>query len=231
MSCARGRSRSGCAWTSASSSETSSAWRPSARSASIRSSSDDGAKLLEPRDLRLRERLVEEVGERRPAPERERLAQRALGSAASPPSSAARPSCARRAKRWTSTRSGRARARSPARGSRSTGPERLAELRDVDLHRMRGRLGRIAGPERLDEPVDRDDAPGLEREHSEERARLRPAERDGLAASFGLDRAEETYLELWGACPARSVHVVPSISCARRTFSRSRNFHPALSRS
>ena len=39
----------------------------------------DGAQLLEPRDLGLGERLVEEVGERRAAPERERLAQRALG--------------------------------------------------------------------------------------------------------------------------------------------------------
>ena len=33
----------------------------------------DGAQLLEPRDLGLGERLVEEVRERRPAPERECL--------------------------------------------------------------------------------------------------------------------------------------------------------------
>ena len=80
---------------------------------------------------------------------------------------------------------------------------------------MRSRVGRLAGPERLDEPVDGDDAPGLEREHREERARLRPAERDGHAVPVSLDRAEEAYLELWGACPARSVHaVVPSIWCA-----------------
>ena len=39
----------------------------------------DRAQLLEPGDLRLRERLVEEVGERGATPERERLAQRALG--------------------------------------------------------------------------------------------------------------------------------------------------------
>ena len=39
----------------------------------------DGAQLLEPRDLGLGERLVEEVRERRPAPERECLAQRPLG--------------------------------------------------------------------------------------------------------------------------------------------------------
>ena len=40
---------------------------------------DDGSQLLEARDLRLRERLVDEVGERRPAPERERLAQHDFG--------------------------------------------------------------------------------------------------------------------------------------------------------
>ncbi len=40
---------------------------------------DDGSQLLESRDLRLRERLVDEVGQRRSAPERERLAQRDLG--------------------------------------------------------------------------------------------------------------------------------------------------------
>ena len=40
---------------------------------------DDGSQLLEARDLRLRERLVDEVRERRPAPERERLAQHDLG--------------------------------------------------------------------------------------------------------------------------------------------------------
>ena len=40
---------------------------------------DDGSQLLEARDLRLRERLVDEVRERRSAPERERLAQGDLG--------------------------------------------------------------------------------------------------------------------------------------------------------
>ncbi len=67
----------------------------------------DGAQLLEPGDLGLRERLVEEVGERRAAPERERRrAARPRRQSGSPPSSAARPSCVRRTKRWTSTRSG-----------------------------------------------------------------------------------------------------------------------------
>ena len=58
-----------------------------------------------------------------------------------------------------------------------TRAERLTELRDVDLDGVRGRLRRLARPERLDEPVDGDDASRLEREDGEEGARLLPAER------------------------------------------------------
>ena len=102
-------------------------------------------------------------------------------------------------------------ARRPRRDDR---PESLPQLGDVDLNGVRGRFGRIPGPQRLDDPVHGDDPAGLEREHREERARLLAAQRDRLAASLDLDRAEETYLELWGACPARSVHGVPRSSCA-----------------
>ena len=63
----------------------------------MRSSSDDRAQLLEPGDLGLRERLVHEVGERRAAPERERLAERRLGGLpGSPACSASLASSARR---------------------------------------------------------------------------------------------------------------------------------------
>ena len=57
--------------------------------------------------------------------------------------------------------------------------------------------------------VDGDDAPRLECEHGEERTRLLAAQGDRLAASLDLDRAEEAYLELRVACPARSVHAAP----------------------
>ena len=112
-------------------------------------------------------------------------------------------------------------------------PERLAELRDVDLDGVRRRLGRLAGPERLDEPVDGDDAAGLEREHREQRARLRPSEGDGRAVPLRLDRAEEPYVELWGACPARSVHASSPRSGVPSHFltERGRISIPALSRS
>ena len=50
------------------------ACRPSASSASARSSMQRQPQLVEPRDLGLRERLVGELGQRLAAPERERLA-------------------------------------------------------------------------------------------------------------------------------------------------------------
>ena len=79
MSCARSRSRSGCSRTSTSSSPTSSAWRPSARSASSRRSSAARRSSSRRQDLRLRERFVCHVGERRTAPEAESVAEETCG--------------------------------------------------------------------------------------------------------------------------------------------------------
>jgi hypothetical protein len=92
---------------------------------------------------------------------------------------------------------------------RDDGPECFAQLGDVDLDGVPRGVWRLPRPERLDETIDGDDATGLEREHGEERAGLLAPQRDRLTVSFDLDRAEETYLELLGACPARSVHVSP----------------------
>ena len=91
----------------------SAAWRPSASSASMRSSSACRRSSSSRAASACGERLVGEVGERRPAPERERLADRSAASAAWPLASTPR---ARRA-----ARSGRGRARParPAAGSPS----------------------------------------------------------------------------------------------------------------
>ena len=76
------RSRNGCSRTSASSSPTSSAWRPSARSASIRRSSAARRSSSSRGISACANGSCGEVGERRAAPEVERLAEesrRALG--------------------------------------------------------------------------------------------------------------------------------------------------------
>ncbi len=175
----------------------------------------DRAQLLQPGDLGLGERLVEEVRERRPAPERERLAENALGRSGVT-SLARRPPLLREAGEAMNVHAlGGELELVARRASREDGPERLAELRDVDLDRVRRRFGRLAGPERLDQAVDGDDAAGVEGEHGEQRSRLRAAEGHVRPLPLRLDGAEESYLELWGACPARSVHaVIPSILCA-----------------
>ncbi len=110
---ARRRSRSGCARIRLSSSPTTSAWRPSARSASMRSSSARQPQLLQPGDLRLGERLVGDVGQRPAAPQRERLAQhlRAPLGSRGQQRAASRTSRSKRAGRARPARRG---ARSPA---------------------------------------------------------------------------------------------------------------------
>ena len=126
MSCARGRSRSGCACDERLELGDELGVAPEREVGLDPLLERDGAELLEPRDLGLGERLVEEVGERRAAPERERLAQRALG----------RRRVAALERRAPLLRepgeavevdalAARARARTPARASRCTGPSAL----------------------------------------------------------------------------------------------------------
>jgi hypothetical protein len=134
--------------------------------------------LLEAGDRGPRERLVDEVGERRPAPEVERrlegrrrprrVAARELvlplGREAFEPLGvellrAERQDVAGRAVR-----------------DRAVPAERPPEAGDVALERVRRRLGRMLGPQLVDQPVGRDDAVRLQREQHEEGTLLRAAE-------------------------------------------------------
>ena len=137
------------------------------------------AELVEPRDLLLRERLVAELGQRLAAPEGERLVEERR-----PAHGLARPRLVDEAPHAGQVEllglepddvAGRARLD-------RVRAERLPQLRDEVLERRDGGRRRIAGPERLDEPVDRDDPTGLEQQQREERPLLRAAERDRLAA-------------------------------------------------
>ena len=101
---------------------------------------------------RLRERLVAELGKRRAAPERERLAQRRLRPAALPPRLGHQPleavqvEVARLDPELIARRAGDDR----------VGAERLAQLGDVPLQDLRRRGRRTTGPEILDQPVARE---------------------------------------------------------------------------
>ncbi len=189
---------------------------------------DDGPQFLEPRDLRLRERLVDEVGEGWPTPERERLAERGLRGlgVVSLQRAPALLGEAREAMDVDVIRGELEHV--PRRTGRDHGPERLAELRDVDLDGVRSRVGRVAGPERVDEAVGGDDAPEVEREHAEERSRLGAPETGGNAIALRLDRAEEAQRDRLRACRASSVHLCSSPGVPRILSPSSPDRHPSL---
>ncbi len=165
-------------------------------------------KLLEPRDLRLREGLVREVGERRPAPERKRLAQsrrrtRCIPGGQALPAFVCEP---REAVHVHSQRIELEHVAGRAPGDRLR-PEHLPELRDVHLYRMRGRVWRLARPEDLDQLIDGDDAARVERQCCQERPRLGAAECDSLSLPRHLTGTKKPDVELRGALPAHFSHL------------------------
>ena len=189
MSCRRSRSRYGSRATSSSSSATSCTWRPSARSASIRSSSAE-------------KRSSSRCAAALPA-----------GSAARSASAGPRQSA-----RASRSRVG-GRGRLGAVGLLDEAPERVeielarrdaeevagrardepvAELAtqpdQVVLERRLRRRRRIVAPDAVDEPVDRDDAVRLEQQQAEHRAPPQATDRDDALAGPHLQRAEDPEL-------------------------------------
>ena len=157
MSWPRRRSRSGWRETSASSSPTRSACRPSASVGLDAVLQADELQLLEARGLGARERLGE-LGERGAAPQRERLAQPAGGGRGVAlrerrPARVAQggePDEVERVRVDLQRVAGRPRLEQ-VRG------QRLAQLRDVDVHHLDRRAGDLVPPQVIDELVDGDD--------------------------------------------------------------------------
>jgi hypothetical protein len=81
-------------------------------------------------------------------------------------------------------------------GDDGVGAEQPAQPGDVPLKRRRGGRRRLLLPERPDQPLGRDDRPGLQSEHGEHQALLRTAERHRATPSNGLEGAQETDLQL-----------------------------------
>src|SRR5207248_8375613 len=72
----------------------------------------------------------------------------------------------------------------------STAAKRSAQPRDVSVERLLDARRRPLAPERVDQPVARDDLVRVQHEHGEQRALLRAAERDEPAVDPHLERAE-----------------------------------------
>ena len=136
-------------------------------------------RLLEPRRLRLRERLEGEVGECLPAPERERAVRVAVGD---------------QAREAVDVELVGVDADDVARrpGDDPVGADRPPERVHVHLERARRARGRLLAPDPVDQAVGRDDVVRVEQELREQGARPRPAERDRrTVVSDHLHRPEQ----------------------------------------
>jgi hypothetical protein len=153
------------------------------------------AQLLEPADLRDRERLVDQVAERIAVEQRERLARRAprlprRGRAAGlrdEPFEATHVHALPIDPQLVAAPVGQD-LRAAAVG------ERLAQPPDVVLHHLGGALRRLLAPQSLDQPVGGDGAIGLEPQHRQDRPLLRSAEGHRMVVDAGLEVSKDADL-------------------------------------
>ena len=165
------------------------------------------AELLEPRTLAAARTAPSELGQRGPAPERQRLAEpvgRLLGIALRPAPARASANDALEPGEVELVRlelEGVARrARVQLRGG-----QHLAQLRDVDLHHLLRGLRDVLAPEVVDDPVERDRAVGVEEQEREERPLLACRDLQRRMTIEHLQRAEQAkvHLETRSTLPRR----------------------------
>jgi hypothetical protein len=148
--------------------------------------------LLEPLGLGIRERLVEDVGERRPAPHGQRLVEKPrrdgrVAARARPLERLFEAVEVELARSDSDQIAGR-----PA--QQPIGAQQAPKPRDVAVERLRRAGRRLVAPESRDQPVARDRLVGAEQEHREQAALLGPAERKGRAVPARLHRTEDREL-------------------------------------
>jgi len=153
------------------------------------------AKLLEPRDLGLREWLPGKVGERCAAPEREGGAESVRSARCVPGSERASPFLAQ-ADELEHVDGVRLDDQSITGRCRLEGAFRhqLPELRDVNLEGIARRVGRLVAPQRVDEAIARDDTICIQEQNRQQGAPFLASERDGLAVRAHGDGTEEAEL-------------------------------------
>ena len=150
--------------------------------------------LLEPADLRLRERLEDEIGERRSAPERQRLPQllggpprvfggQSLAALVGQALASVEVELARLHVEQVAIRLGH----QPG-GALS---KSLAQPRHLDLEALPWRGGRVLAPELVDQLVGRDGLVGMDQQDREQRTLPAVDDRDRPPGLFDLERAED----------------------------------------
>ena len=191
MSCRRKLSRSGCSATSPSSSPMTSPWRPSSRSASIRSAraaSRSSSSLRISGCAKFWNANSESAGPRHELERtHEKLASLSAGSrrasASERSNGAHRPARARCEDIAGRTRLQNIRA------------QHLPELTDAVLKRCHRRLRRALAPEEVDKSIGRDDTARRESENREQRALPLTPERDRAGLVRDLERPEYPEIE------------------------------------
>ena len=145
-------------------------------------------KLLEPRRLEGRERNLAEIRERRPTPERERLAEhlRSLRGSLS-----ARSVGQRSEALHVELACFDAKEVAAAAGDDSVSAEQLAQRMHGDLESVCRRLGRILAPQCVDQPVAEDDGVRVQEQGSEQGPLTPPADGEDPAFLLDLERAEQ----------------------------------------
>ena len=174
-------------------------------------------KLVQTADLGRRERLVRHIRQRRAAPQTQRVARRArrdeLLEAPRIQLPVAEPQLVT----------------APARddlGAVATVGERLAQLRDVQLHHL-GRCGRrLLTPEPPDEPIRRDRRTGVQRQQREQRPWLPRADEHRLAAGACLHGSENADVHI---APQRSLHEATVLPLPRHYRASTADLPPACS--
>ncbi|HEY7692075.1 MAG TPA: cupin domain-containing protein [Gaiellaceae bacterium] len=148
--------------------------------------------LLQPFPPALRQRLGGEIRERRPLPERERLAQATRGSVGPAGTQLSLGLRDQRLEPLEVELAGLE--HDPVAGAAGLDPlrpEGLPQAVDVDLERLDGRGRRRLAPERVDEGVARHRLACPEQQRRQQRALLRPPEVERLAFRAGLDRSQD----------------------------------------
>jgi hypothetical protein len=168
-------------------------------------------KLLQAPDLGVRERLLGDVGERRPAPQRKRLARHVARDE--------RLEAQRIDLAVTESQLVPAPARDDLRAV-AADREGLAKLRDVELHHLRRRRRGLVAPEGFNEAIARHRRALVQRQNGQQRPRLAPPDGNQAAVGRDLHRTEDADL-----------HGPPVIDLARRyrgSQARTRRGLPAL---
>ena len=150
--------------------------------------------LLQTTDRILRKAPVREIRQRRPRPERERLAQRARPLPRRHPSRLPHQSLEAAGVDRVGVDPKPVAGRPRLEG---LGAEQLPQARDAVLHVGRRRRRRSPLPQLVDQPVERHHVVRLQEKQRHQRALLRPTQPDRQTPHTSLQRAQHAELDLW----------------------------------